>query len=159
LPGCQRPLLGRQSKYCSPKHKSADYDRLHPRLNFEASGYLAPRPLPDSPEARRNTGKAIAAANHREDLERARELALEMLASGDEGTIADLRDYAAYKGVELPWHLPWTANVFLPPRDGAAWFEPTGERRATRHKRGNARKVNVYRLSQAGAAELDRRGR
>lgn len=156
FPSCGRLLDGRQTKYCSPRHKNADYDRLHPRLK---EGYLAPRPLPEEPEARRDAGKAIAAANHREDLELARRLALQMLAARGTGTISDLREYAAAKGYDLPWHLPWSGAVFL---FGAAvsegWFEHTGERRNSTHKNGNARKVNVYRLTAAGREALRNMG-
>jgi hypothetical protein len=121
------------------------------------SGFLAPRPYPTEPEARREVGKNTAASNHREHLERARGLALELLATRGPGTIADLRDFAAERGVTLPFHLPWAGSVFLPHRKGEAWFEPTGVRQNTRHKDGNARKVNQYRLTMLGAAEWARR--
>ena len=110
-------------------------------------------------EERRNHGKAIAASNHAPDLKLARRLALEMLAARGVGTISDLREYAAAKGHDLPWHLPWSGAVFL---GGAAaayvkvWFEPTGRRFNTRHLRGNARKVNEYRLTAEGWAAVRR---
>jgi hypothetical protein len=145
LPSCTNPLTGRQTKYCRPGHKTADYDRLHPRAPL-----LVIAEQPPTPESRRNEGKAKAASNHAPDLELARRLALQMLAARGVGTISDLREYAAAKGHELPWSLPWTASVFLPSSKRAAWFEPTGERVATRHLRGNARKVNQYRLTAEG---------
>jgi hypothetical protein len=106
-----------------------------------------------SARARRNRGKAVGVANHAADLALARRLALELLAQRGVGTIADVRDYAAASGYDLPWHLPWTGSVFLPHRKDEAWFEPTGERENTRHVRGNCRKVNQYRLTDAGAKE------
>ena len=152
FPSCGKPLEGRETRYCSPKHKNADYDRLHPRAPL-----LLIAEQPPTPESRRNEGKAKAASNHAHDLELARRLALEMLAARGVGTISDLREYAAAKGHELPWHLPWSGAVFL---GGAAaahvkvWFEPTGQRRNSTHLRGNARKVNEYRLTAEGLAAV-----
>lgn len=140
-------------KYCSRRHSFADWDRLHPRqprLDFDS--YLAPRPLPDSPGARRNVGKAKAASNHRDDLELARRLALEMLGRlGTLGTciVSDVRSYALRGGHQLPWHLPWVGSLFQ-----YRWFVPTGARRMTTHIQGNARKVNVYALSPEGWATV-----
>ena len=149
FPSCGKPLEGRETRYCSPKHKNADYDRLHPRAPL-----LLIAEQPPTPESRRNEGKAKAASNHAHDLELARRLALEMLAARGVGTIADLRECAAAHGHSLPWHLPWSANVFLPHRKGEGWFEYTGKRIATRHLKGNARKVNEYRLTAAGREAL-----
>lgn len=101
-------------------------------------------------EERRDRGKAIAASNHAPELELARRLALELLATRGPGTIADLREYAAEREIELTFHLPWSANVFRSGKELPEWFEPTGERIATRHLRGNARKVNEYRLTPDG---------
>ena len=128
--GKPRPSGAKPGEYCSS------------RCRREASRERA--------EERRNRGKAIAASNHAPDLELARRLALEMLAARGVGTISDLREYAAAKGHELPWHLPWTGSVFQgqPP----LWFEQTGIRENVRHLRGNWRKVNQYRLTAEGWA-------
>lgn len=152
-PGCGEPFerTRKAKSHCSEKCKWLDWNRRNPRRR-EATGWLVPRPTPASPEARRDAGKAIAAANHSADLELARRLALEMLAAAGVGTISDLREYAAARGHHLPWHLPWTASVFLPPSKREAWFEPTGVRLASRHAKGNARKVNQYRLTEEGRA-------
>lgn len=125
-----------------------------PRLDFE--GYVAPRPEASwSPERRRDVGKAIAASNHRWQLAKAQELALEYLATHGVGIISDVRAYAASRGVALEWSKPWSANVFML----SPWFEPTGVRRKTFHKGGNARKVNEYRLTPAGRIALRERRR
>jgi hypothetical protein len=137
-----------KQRFCSRRCRFAAWDRLHPRPR--APLLLIAERL-ETPELRRNRGKAIAASNHAPDLELARRLALELLATRGPGTIADLRDYAA-REIELPFHLPWSANVFRSGRDVPEWFEATGERIATRHLRGNARKVNQYQLTPEGWA-------
>lgn len=114
------------------------------------AGYLAPRPLPGSPEARRDVGKAVAASNHSHDLVTARRLALRLLSERGTCIISDLRVYAAEKGFALPWHLPWVGSVFQ-----HKWFEPTGERLMAHHRASNARKVNVYRLSAEGRLAVE----
>jgi len=155
LPSCKNPLTGRQTKYCHPRHKTADYERLHPRAPL-----LLIAERPETPESRRDRGKAIAASNHAPDLELARRLALQMLGARGVGTIADLREYAAAQGHDLPWHLPFSGSVFQWGGIKPQWFEWTGERIATRHLRGNARKVNEYRLTPEGRRALEemRRG-
>ena len=118
-----------------------------PRLDFE--GYVAPRPLPESPVGRRDVGKAIAGSNNSHQRGAARELALEYLGAHGVGIVSDVRAFAKKKGVELEWSKPWTGSLFQHP-----WFAPTGERRMATHARGNARKVNEYRLSPEGWSAL-----
>jgi len=150
LPRCREPLRGRQSRYCSDAHRFEDWGRLHPRAPL-----LLIAERPETPESRRDRGKAIAASNHAPDLELARRLALEMLAARGVGTIADLREYAAAQGHDLPWHLPFSGSVFQWGGMKPQWFEWTGERIATRHLKGNARKVNQYRLTPEGRRALE----
>jgi hypothetical protein len=151
---CGGAIQGRRAdkRFCSDACRWRAWDKRHPRP-------LAPLLLiaerSETPESRRNRGKAIAASNHAPELELARRLALELLAARGVGTISDLREYAAEQEIDLPFHLPWTASVFLPPAKRAAWFEPTGERIATRHLRGHARKVNEYRLTPEGRRALE----
>ena len=114
-----------------------------PSLDFE--GHLAPRPAPTAPAAKRDRGKAIAAANHSPELDIARRLALRLLFERGPSIISDVRSCAIQGGYSLPWHLPWVGSVFQ-----HAWFEPTGARRMAHHAASNARKVNEYRLSQEG---------
>jgi len=143
---------------CSPKCR-AHLSDVRRGIHRSRPPLLVIAEQPPTPESRRNEGKAKAASNHAPDLELARRLALEMLATRGVGTISDLREYAAAKGHDLPWHLPWSGAVFL---GGAAaayvkvWFEPTGRRFNTRHLRGNARKVNEYRLTAEGWAAVRR---
>ena len=151
---CGEPLdpASKTERFCSPACRIEAS-----KARRAAQAYLATCGAPASPESRRNRGKAIAASNHAPDLELARRLALEMLAARGVGTISDLREYAAVKGHELPWHLNWSGAVFL---GGAAaahvkvWFEPTGQRRNSTHLHGNARKVNEYRLTAEGWAAV-----
>jgi hypothetical protein len=143
-PPCKRlfsPVREKQ-RFCSETCRKAEWDRLHPRLDL--TGTAPVLGLAD-PELRRNHGKAIAAANHHEDLETARQLALAMLGNMGPGTISDLRAYASRLECALPWHLNWTGSIFQHEH-----FEPTGRRLTARHKAGNARKVNEYRLSAEG---------
>lgn len=142
------------SRFCSKRCRQLSWEKEHPRAPL-----LVIAEQPETPLTRRNEGKAKAASNHAHDLAVARELALEMLSARGVGTISDLREYSAAKGIELPWGLNWTGSVFLPPGKGEPpWFEATGRRRNSRHKRGGGRLVREYRLSFAGRSAVDRKG-
>ena len=150
--GGPRRSDAKPGRYCSPKCRILASD-VRRGIHRSRPPLLVIAEQPPTPESRRNEGKAKAASNHAPDLELARRLALEMLAARGVGTISDLREYAAERGYDLPWHLNWSGAVFL---GGAAaahvkvWFEPTGQRRNSTHLRGNARKVNEYRLTAEG---------
>lgn len=65
-------------------------------------------------------------------------------------TISDVRAYLDEKGIELDWFENWPGSLFR-----HEWFQATGERRTTKHRSANCRKVNVYELTTSGRIAVD----
>jgi hypothetical protein len=151
--GCGEPLDtgSKQERYCSPACRIWHSKRLRA---FE--GYLAPRPLPPEPDARRDIAKAIAAANNRWQLAIGRWAALMCFGQyedrlrytanlGVQSIASDVRAWCQRHDIELEWRKPWTGSLFQ-----CAWFERVGTLRNAHHTASNARQVKEWRLTAAG---------
>lgn len=138
-------------RFCSPLCRITNSEKRR-------AGYLAPRPLPEEPEAQKEIGIAIAVSNHRHEVAFARAAALLCIGERGTGIISHVREWAAKHGMDLPWEQNWTGGVFsLPPKSRPLdwWFEWCG-RAATFHDGSKARWVNEYRLTAAGRAAYQR---
>lgn len=154
---CREPRRGgaKPGRFCSPRCRIAASEarRAKPLLDLaESESYLAPRPLPQEPEARRDELKAVAASNNRFQLVVARWLAL-IYAGDSERALehptitSDVREWARRKRFQLEWTKPWIGSLFQ-----CAWFEWTGGLRNSYHRGGNARQVKEWRLTAEGRA-------
>ena len=100
-------------------------------------------------EAEAHRLKALAAEKCREEITIARWAALMVLMRRRECIVSHVRFYLDERGIELGWARNWPGSLFQ-----HAWFTATGRRETAFHVQANARKVNEYRLSEAGHAVL-----
>ncbi len=99
-------------------------------------------------------GLMSAAENNRRQRTIARWAALMALGElGGEGIISHARWWAEERHTcGLEWRKAWTGSLFRTCRGDRDWFTPTGRREAAFHKGSNARKVEEWRLTDAGWA-------
>ena len=101
----------------------------------------------ENAEAEAHRLKALAAEKCREEITIARWAALMVLMRHRQCIVSDVRDYLDVRGIELGWARNWPGSLFQ-----HQWFTATGRRKNAFHVQANARKVNEYRLSEAGHA-------